>query len=606
MKRLFAKPILIISCLVAFCSNAFAQKLPTYEEYMRGKVLVGNTYIDTNNATAQQMAHYRKQVRLNKLSAEHYYFSWLGKQNIGVRFEQSGKSKIYEGLEQYNNGQEFTSILIDGTTSVEMIAQNIDSEQKAGNYLYRVIKNNSQEIIGWRQPSSIKISANGSVKYAYLGKFNYSPGEFLKVEMYNIKNFSEQDAILIDWRPVEPAKVYGYIQYLSKSYRMPDNGFYSKGLTDLQQTTEKYYKIVNRKGIVAERPLQVKDFIETVSKDDIKFRTDDSVQNLRFDITNGERLYNYKVSLKREINGHTDSLNLGENNSRFNLNKEFWKSPGKYQITFTPKIYRPGGEPITLLRSLATNIKFTVLPALNKQRMVSEKTLGYIVIILLSTGGFMFAMYRDSQKRKLKREAQNRQIATLQLQSVRAQLNPHFIFNALAGIQNLMNKNEVENANKYLSKFARLTRNILDEGNKELTTIEQEISLLNDYLQMEQMRFGFQFNIEINEQGIDQQIEIPAMLLQPFAENAVKHGVSALKEKGSISIIITKTGSTLVLAVKDNGKGFAATNGTGMGLKLCEDRITLLNQVYKNTNILLHTASNSNGTLITIELQNWL
>jgi LytS/YehU family sensor histidine kinase len=169
-----------------------------------------------------------------------------------------------------------------------------------------------------------------------------------------------------------------------------------------------------------------------------------------------------------------------------------------------------------------------------------------------------------------------------------------------------MNKNEVENANKYLSKFARLTRNILDDGNKELTTIEREVSLLNDYLQMEQMRFGFKFNIEINEQEIDQQIEIPAMLLQPFAENAVKHGVSALKEKGSISIIITKTGSTLVFVVKDNGKGFGATNGTGMGLKLCEDRITLLNQVYKNTNILLHTASNSNGTLITIELQNWL
>ncbi|MFA6249689.1 MAG: hypothetical protein WC615_22315, partial [Mucilaginibacter sp.] len=224
MKRLFSKPILIILCLVAFCSYAFAQKLPTYEKYMRGKVLVGNTYIDTNNATPQQMAHYRKQVRLNKLSAEHYYFNWLGKQNIGVRFEQGGKSKIYEGLEQHNNGQEFTSILIDGTTSVEIIAHNIDSEQKAGSYLYRVIKNNKQEIIGWRQPSSIKTSADGSVKYAYLGKFNYSPGEFLKVEMYNIENFSEQDAILIDWRPVEPAKVYGYIDYLSRK-PSPDNGY---------------------------------------------------------------------------------------------------------------------------------------------------------------------------------------------------------------------------------------------------------------------------------------------------------------------------------------------------------------------------------------------
>jgi two-component system LytT family sensor kinase len=603
--KLLIKIIIALIVFIGGYQACFSQERPAVNGRTRKLALVGKTYIDTTGATPEKMAYYRKQVRLNSLAKEHYYFNWLGKQNIGVRFEQGGKSKIYEGLEQHNNGQEFTSILIDGTTSVEIIAQNIDSEPKAGNYLYRVIKNNSQEIVGWGRPASIKTSADGSVKYAYLGKFNYSPGEFLKVEMYNIKNFSEQDAILIDWRPVEPAKVYGYIDYLSRK-PSPDNGYYSKGLTDTQHTVERFGKFIKEKYIAQQRPVQVKDFIETISANDIKFRADDSVQNLTFIIQNGERLYNYKVSLKREINGHPDSLNLGENNSRFNLYKEFWKSPGKYQITFTPKIYRPGGEPITLLRGLATNIKFTVLPALNKQRTISVKTLGYIVIILLTTGGFMFAMYRDSQKRKLKREAQNRQIATLQLQSVRAQLNPHFIFNALAGIQNLMNKNEVENANKYLSKFARLTRNILDDGNKELTTIEREVSLLNDYLQMEQMRFGFKFNIEINEQEIDQQIEIPAMLLQPFAENAVKHGVSALKEKGSISIIITKTGSTLVFVVKDNGKGFGATNGTGMGLKLCEDRITLLNQVYKNTNILLHTASNSNGTLITIELQNWL
>jgi two-component system LytT family sensor kinase len=604
--KLLIKIITVFIVFIGGYQACYSQKRPAIDGRMRKMALVGNTYMDTTNATSEQMAFYRHHVRLNKLANEHYYFNWMGKQNIGVRFEQGGKSKIYEGLRQPNNGREFTSILIDGTTSVEVIVQNIDSKAKAGSYLYRVIKNNNQELIGWTSPQNIRTTADGSVKYAYLGKFNYSPGGFLKVEMYNIKNFSEQDAVFIDWRPVEAAKAGGYIQYISKSFKIPDNGFLSKNLNSLQQTQEKYYKYVNGKVVVGERPVKVKDFIETTSKDDIKFRADDSVQNLSFDIGKGENLYNYKISLKRVINGRTDVINLGENNSRFNLYKEFWKSPGKYQITFTPKIYQSGGSPITLLNSLATSIKFTVLPPLDKQRMVSEKTLAYIVIILLTTGGFIFAMYRDSQKRKLKREAQNRQIATLQLQSVRAQLNPHFIFNALAGIQNLMNKNEMENANKYLSKFARLTRNILDEGNKELTTIEQEISLLNDYLQMEQMRFGFQFNIEINEKEIDQQIEIPAMLLQPFAENAVKHGVSTLKEKGVISIIITKTGSTLALAVKDNGKGFGANNGAGMGLKLCEDRIALLNQVYKNTKILLHTTSGNNGTLITIELQNWL
>jgi two-component system LytT family sensor kinase len=603
MKPLILRIALFLICLIITFQTGYSQKHPTMEEFMKNKVLLGKTYMDTTNATPQQRAYYLKQVRLNKLANEHYYFNWLGKENFGVRFQPG--STIYEGLKQRDNGHDYTSVLVDGTTSVEIISQNIDSEEKMTHYLYRVIKNNNQELVGWQLASDIRTSADGSVRYAYLGKFNYSPGQFLKVEIYNIQNFNDQDAILIDWRKVEPAKVDGYIQYLSKRFPLPDNGFSSKGITDIKQTTEKYFKY-SEDGSVGERPVSVKDFIETTSKDDIKFRADDSVQNILFNLGKRDAIYKYKISLKRTVNGKTDSINLGEDNSRFILYKEFWGKPGKYKITFTPKIYKPGGNPIKLLRDKATSISFTVLPPLTNERTLPLKTVGYIIVILLTTGGFMFFANRDRQKRKLAREAQNRQIATLQLQSVRAQLNPHFIFNALAGIQNLMNKNEVENANRYLSKFAKLTRSVLDDAGKELTTIEQEADLLNDYLLMEQMRFGFNFEIAIDEKEIDQQIEIPAMLLQPFVENAVKHGVTALKDQGFIKVIITKTGSTLVLVVKDNGGGFSSTPGKGVGMRLCEERIKLLNSIYKNTNIVMHKTSDSNGTLITIELRDWL
>ncbi|MBE9663317.1 histidine kinase [Mucilaginibacter myungsuensis] len=217
----------------------------------------------------------------------------------------------------------------------------------------------------------------------------------------------------------------------------------------------------------------------------------------------------------------------------------------------------------------------------------------------------MFVMYRSGQKRKLAAEAKDKQVAMLQLASVRSQLNPHFIFNALAGIQNLMNKNEVENANKYLSRFARLTRNILDDGNKELTSIEKETALLTDYLQMEQTRFGFSFSIDVDA-NVDQLTEIPAMLLQPFAENAVKHGVSALKDKGIIKISITKQGPDLLLTVQDNGSGFANDQADGMGFKLCRERIALLNTIYKKSSILLKQTSGNAGTLISIELRGWV
>src|SRR5690606_26635686 len=119
---------------------------------------------------------------------------------------------------------------------------------------------------------------------------------------------------------------------------------------------------------------------------------------------------------------------------------------------------------------------------------------------------------------------------------------------------NLMNKNEIDNANKYLSKFARLTRNVLDD--KELISLSQEKTLLDDYLQMEQLRFGFTY--EINHAGnLDlDNIEIPSMLLQPFVENAVKHGVAQNASDGKVIVTFIKQANDLVLTVTDNGSGF--------------------------------------------------
>ncbi len=421
--------------------------------------------------------------------------------------------------------------------------------------------------------------------------------------MYNIYDYRHMDAFMIDWRKVDRANIQGNIEYYSARFHQADNGLFAKFITDLQQTTEKAFD--RHTGKFNERPVSTKDFIETTSKDDIKFRADDSVRNLSFFIKNGKRSYNYKVSLKKETAENKDSINLGEVNNNYNLNKEFWKTPGKYKITFTPKIHRHGGSPVYLLRNLDTSISFTVLPPLDVKRVISEKTVAYIILILLTTGGFMFMMYRRRQQQKLAREAQNKQIATLQLQSVRAQLNPQFIFNALAGIQNLINKNAREDANKYLSRFARLTRNVLDEGHQDLISIEQEVSLLDDYMQMEQTRFGFQFSINVAK-NVDRQIEIPAMLVQPFAENAVKHGISSLKDKGMVTINIEEIGADITLTIHDNGKGFDKPAGAGKGIKLCEERMALLNSIYKKSTILLQIETRDEGTTITIHLKNWL
>ena len=179
------------------------------------------------------------------------------------------------------------------------------------------------------------------------------------------------------------------------------------------------------------------------------------------------------------------------------------------------------------------------------------------------------------------------------------------MFNALAGIQNLMNKNDTENANRYLGRFARLTRNVLK--NQERISLEEEAALLEDYLQMEKLRFGFHYTISVDAAIAIANVEMPAMLLQPFVENAVKHGVSGWQDKGRITIRFEKNNQDLILLISDNGSGFEVeAPHPGLGLSLSRSRIALLNKVYKNTPILLHITSGPGGTEVKISLKHWL
>jgi len=547
-----------------------------------------------------------------------FYFGLPFERNLGIRFINNGKAKseIYEGLRwnQASLSNSIRSIIIDGDCDVEFCCLDIN-EKNAGDYRYCVVKNNNEGLALWIKPSVFIYSRDRKFKYAYLGRFNYAQHQVLKVEIYNVKNNFLKDVMLTGWRKLEPAKIRGFFQFTSSESRSPGGVQDWVEMDRLGKTKEKYVKPLNGMQTIFERPY--KDFIETTSLKDIKFRITDSLQNLHFFIDDDwPVLYNYTVILKREVNGQTENISLGETNSlsgtesnyeldNFDLNKRFWNNPGKYKLIFIPKIIKLGDQPLQKVPDLSTSIGFTVLPSKDESVRVSVKILIFLAAVIIFIVIIIFVYY-IRQKVLLAKETQNRKTATLQLQSIRSQLNPHFIFNALAGIQNLINKNEVENANKYLTRFARLTRNVLDDGQKELTSIEHEIDLLTDYLQMEQMRFGFNFNINIDNNDIDQQIEIPAMLLQPFVENAVKHGVSFLKDKGVITINIIKKDNNLILTVQDNGKGFSEDHPGGMGFKLCEDRVKLLNSIYKNTVILLYKKSDSNGTLITIELNNWL
>lgn len=293
-----------------------------------------------------------------------------------------------------------------------------------------------------------------------------------------------------------------------------------------------------------------------------------------------------------------------------NIDKNVFKKSGEYEIIIQPLIKWTNCLDCDISpKEIEKYVTRHTLSITLEEENYSKKDFiiyGLIICAVLGAiGGAAITYIKKKETKKLVQQYKEKEIAQLQLGSIRSQLNPHFMFNALSGIQNLMNKNEIDNANKYLAKFARLTRNVLND--KELISLSQEKTLLDDYLQMEQLRFGFKYEINSSENLDLDNIEIPSMLLQPFVENSVKHGVSRKAGDGKIIVAFTKQANDLVLTVTDNGNGFdTKKNYDGLGLQLSEQRIALLNSVYKENRFNLVKNSSSNGTEISLTLTDWL
>jgi len=296
------------------------------------------------------------------------------------------------------------------------------------------------------------------------------------------------------------------------------------------------------------------------------------------------------------------------------IDRSIFKKSGDYEIIIEPLIkWDMYGDGISDSTISAQEIekytaRYTLDITLDEESYSKKEVFIYTLIGTLFIGSiFYIILYfiRQRNNKRLAEQEHQKNTAKLQLSSIRSQLNPHFLFNSLTGIQNLMNKNEIDNANRYLSKFARLTRNVLDD--KELISLSQEENLLDDYLQMEQLRFGFQYEINHSQDLDMDNIEIPSMLLQPFVENAVKHGVAQRLSAGKITIEFFKQAKDLIMTIEDNGSGFDANiKYTGLGLQLSNSRIALLNSIYKENRFILAIQSTSNGTQVGLTLTHWL
>ncbi len=189
--------------------------------------------------------------------------------------------------------------------------------------------------------------------------------------------------------------------------------------------------------------------------------------------------------------------------------------------------------------------------------------------------------------------------AELEMQALRAQMNPHFIFNSLNSINRFILQNNKAQASEYLTKFSRLVRLILQNSQAPLITLESELESLGLYLEMESLRFNYHFTYKISlPKDLDIEVlKVPPLIIQPYAENAIWHGLMHKEEKGQLDIEAWQEDGYLYFTITDNGIGRkqaaasaskSSTKHQSMGLRITADRIAML----QNTN--------SNGQPITI------
>ena len=233
--------------------------------------------------------------------------------------------------------------------------------------------------------------------------------------------------------------------------------------------------------------------------------------------------------------------------------------------------------------------------------------IAFLIIVMLA-GVIIF--YRSNQT-KIKQE---RKEAEMSQTLLRAQMNPHFVFNAMSVIQSYIYENDIENSTKFLVNFSRLMRLILENSSKEFIPIHTEIEILNKYLETQKLRFEdrFQFFIEADESLVDDFAIIPPMITQPFIENSIEHGQLHTIEGGFIRIRFAKEKGMLNITIEDNGIGRGSSRQNkkssahkSIAMEITRERIDNLNSKYR-TDGFMHVEdfsdSENKGTRVLIAL----
>ena len=245
-----------------------------------------------------------------------------------------------------------------------------------------------------------------------------------------------------------------------------------------------------------------------------------------------------------------------------------------------------------------------------------QNPLFYLSLFILMMAAVILATIRRKNNQLRKKEIEH-QLIVLEQKALQSMMNPHFIFNALGSIQNYLLQNKPGEAGLYLSQFARLIRQNLNAINAANISLEDEVDRLKNYLDLEKLRMEnkFDYFIGISEQVEDGELLIPSMIIQPFVENAIWHGIAGIGEKGMIRILFTQPSEQqIVVRIEDNGIGVQRSSATQqkksdhlhLGIGITRKRLEILGVKHGISTSVeineLHPGSSNPGTVVELVL----
>src|SRR5579859_4612454 len=372
----------------------------------------------------------------------------------------------------------------------------------AAQYEFRVLLNGKEIVAPWSRirqftDSSLQLNAF-SKKFAFLGGYKTTWGNYLTAELREKTSQKVVARNVVIWMQTKPVLL---------------NIYTAGDLQDFLKKEKKPYDLeLGKNELKKWKALYPPDQIDSITNLPKRLILRPEEKNVIFYLRAG--LYKRQALEYSLIRNGKVLIPWKENDFD---NNYIWlrnMEPGNYvlQMRFSAQRHNVTTYPFGLKDSWYQTLLFKIAA---------------VILFALSIGAIFLFFRLIRQKRKMKIERAKKEKLHFELRSIRSQLNPHFIFNALNSIQGLINKNEIAAANRYLSEFGNLLRDSLATSDKDFTDLNHEIATLETYLNLERLRFGFRYQIDVERNINPSETELPSFLLQPLVENAVKHGISA-------------------------------------------------------------------------------